>query len=180
MSELLNRIRTVVGEKNVLSGDQLSGRSAGYWRGGELQALALVRPASTEEVSRVLALCNQATQSVVTLGGATGLTDGHKTDSTEIALSLERMTAIDPVNTGSRTITVEAGAILQTVQEAAAQENLMFGLDLGARASCTIGGNICHQRRQQRGESLWHAGGFWVGGCGCVSWWHRGFLPEQL
>ncbi|MBT4888724.1 MAG: FAD-binding oxidoreductase [Rhodospirillales bacterium] len=142
MPELLDQIRAIVGEKNILSGDQLSGRSAGYWRGGDLQALALVRPATTEEVSRILVLCNEASQSVVAVGGATGLAEAHQTDETEIALSLERMTAIEPVDIGSRTITVEAGAILQNVQEAAAEENLMFGLDLGARASCTIGGTI--------------------------------------
>jgi FAD/FMN-containing dehydrogenase len=142
MIGLLEQIRTIVGDNGILIDDKLSGRSAGYLYGGDLLALALVRPASTEEVSKVLALCNENGQNVVAVGGGTSLTDAHKTNPMDIALSLERMTAIASVNMGSRTIHVEVGAVLQNVQEKAMEEDLMFGLDLGSRASCTIGGTI--------------------------------------
>jgi len=72
----------------------------------------------------------------------TGLAGAHDTGPNDIALSLERMAVIENLDTQSRTMTVQGGTILQTVQERAAQANLMFPLDLGARASCTIGGNI--------------------------------------
>ncbi len=142
MAELLDQIKIITGDKGVLIGDAVTGRSAGYWRGGNLQALALVRPRTTEEVSQIMALCHKAGQSVVVVGGATGLAEAHQTGPQDIALTLERMTTIDPVDIASRTICVEAGAILQNVRNAASASDLMFALDLGARASCTIGGNI--------------------------------------
>jgi len=132
----------IVGDSGILTGDAVAGRSAGVWEGGELRALAIVRPKSTEEVSAVLAVCNEVGQSVVPLGGMSGLAGAHITGPDDIGLSLERMTAVEAVDTRSRTMTVQAGAILQNVQDRASDEGLMFALDLGARASCTIGGNI--------------------------------------
>jgi FAD/FMN-containing dehydrogenase len=139
---LLKQIETVVGKAGLLHGDQLAGRSAGIWSGSELEALALVRPASTAEVSAVMKLCHAARQVVVPAGGMTGLAGGHESSSTDIVLSTERMNRIESLDTHSRCMTVQTGVILQTVQEAAADAGLMFALDLGARASCTIGGNI--------------------------------------
>lgn len=155
MNNLLSTLGAIVGGRGILTGDALVGRSAGVWSGGEFQALALVRPGSTEEVSAVLRACNEAKQSVVPVGGMSGLVGAHETGPDDIALSLERMTTIESVDTQSRTMTVQSGAILQAVQERAAAEGLMFPLDLGARASCTIGGNIatnagggaCHSLR---------------------------------
>jgi len=141
-NRLLQQIEAVVGASGILSGKGLAGRSAGIWSGRELKAMALVRPATTDQVSAVMKLCNAAGQSVVPAGGMTGLAGGHKSTAADIVLSSERMNRIESVDAHSRCMTVEAGAILQTVQEAAADAGLMFALDLGARASCTIGGNI--------------------------------------
>ena len=132
-SELLRRIEAIVGAAGILSGNGLAGRSAGIWSGKALQALALVRPKTTAEVSRVMRLCHAAGQSRITL---------DQSSSTDIVLSTERMARIESMDARARTMVVEAGAILQTVQQRAAQDGLMFALDLGARASCTIGGNI--------------------------------------
>ncbi|MCP4392404.1 MAG: FAD-binding oxidoreductase, partial [Gammaproteobacteria bacterium] len=131
-----------VGKAGILSGSGLAGRSAGIWSGGALQALALVRPQTTDEVSRVMQVCHAAEQVVVPAGGMTGLAGGHKSTADDIVLSTERMNRIEAMDARTRTMVVEAGAILQTVQERAQQDGLMFALDLGARASCTIGGNI--------------------------------------
>ena len=105
-------------------------------------AMALVRPANTQEVSDVLKACHQQDQPVVTHGGVTGLVDGDKSTEQDIVLSLERMRAIESVDVTGRTMTVQAGCILQNVHEAARDAGLLYGLDLGARGSCTIGGNI--------------------------------------
>jgi FAD/FMN-containing dehydrogenase len=142
MSELLSRLRAIVGDAGVLSGDDLKGRSAGIWSSEPLRALAVVRPSNTEQVSSVLKICNTAKQSVVPIGGMTGLAGAHESTDKDIVLSTERMNRIESIDTRSRTMVVEAGVILQTVQEKAADNGLMFGLDLGARASCTIGGNV--------------------------------------
>ena len=140
--QLLLQIESVVGAAGLLSGKQLEGRSAGIWSGDELEALALVRPCSTEEVAQVMKLCHAAGQVVVPAGGMTGLAGGHESTNADIVLSTERMNRIESMDARTRCMTVQAGVILQTVQEAAEDAGLMFALDLGARASCTIGGNI--------------------------------------
>lgn len=104
--------------------------------------LALVRPRTTAEVAVALRVCNAFGQPVVTQGGLTGLVGGANALGGEIALSLERMNRILEVDRTSATMTVEAGVPLQVVQEAALDAGFYFPLDLGARGSCTIGGNL--------------------------------------
>ncbi|MGS0743297.1 FAD-binding oxidoreductase [Glaciimonas sp. GG7] len=108
------------------------------------QAIAVVKPGNTAEVAAIVKLCNQFNIPVVPQGGNTGLVLGSVPDSSghAIVLSLSRlnqMRAVDPVN---QTITVEAGCILQRVQEAALAANRLFPLSLAAQGSCTIGGNL--------------------------------------
>jgi len=101
-----------------------------------------VRPAQTEEVSAVLRLCHARSQPVVPQGGRTGLVEGTVTGAGDLILSLERMNRIEHTDPANRTMRVQAGVVLQRAQEEAEQHDLMFPLDLGARGSCTIGGNI--------------------------------------
>lgn len=142
MTTLLQTLQSIVGNTNVLSQREVATRATHFWDPAPMIAKALVRPASTEEVSRVLKCCHQAGQSVVTHGGVTGLVDGEKTTRNDIIISLERMREIESLDVTARTMTVHAGCILQTVHQAASDAGLMYGLDLGARGSCTIGGNI--------------------------------------
>ena len=139
---LLAELEQVVGEAGLLHGDGLAGRSAGIWSNRQLEARALVRPRDTAEVASVLSICHAAGQSVIAAGGMTGLAGGHDSGAEDIVLSTERMNRIEAVDPRARTMVVQAGAILQNVHERAAEDGLMFALDLGARASCTIGGNI--------------------------------------
>ncbi len=100
-----------------------------------------VSPATTDEVSAVMSLCHGAGVAVVPQGGNTGLVGGGVPDG-GIVLSLarlKRIRVIDPVN---YTLTAEAGCILKDVQDAAAAENRLFPLSLGAEGSCRIGGNL--------------------------------------
>ena len=142
MTELIEQLRNIVGDRGLLTGDDVRQRSDSWPAEGGCQAKAIVRPANTGEVSDVLRLCHARGQSVVTHGGLTGLVGGSRTTPDDIVVSLERMTAIEPVDTVNRSVTVEAGAPLQKVQEAAAEAGLLFPLDLGARGSATIGGNL--------------------------------------
>jgi len=139
---LLDQLRGIVGEKGVVTGPALAERASSYWDPSPLVAKALVRPRTTTEVSAVLAACHAARQSVVTHGGLTGCVRGDLVGPDEIVLSLERMTNVEEIDPVGRTVTVQAGAVLQSVQEAVAAEDLYFPLDLGARGSCTIGGNV--------------------------------------
>lgn len=102
----------------------------------------LVRPGSTDEVSRCLALLSRENVSVVTVGGRTGLVDATRAESGQVALSTERLNRLHPVDAERRQVLAGAGAKLEAVQAWASGEGLRFGVDLGARGTCTIGGNV--------------------------------------
>lgn len=142
MPRIVTQLVDLLGEGDVLRGEALATRSAHVWESAPLTALALVRPRSVAALSATLKACHAAGQSVVTHGGLTGLVQGTESTSQDIVVSLERMDAIESIDALGRTITVQAGAVLQNVQHALAEQQLQLGLDLGARGSCTIGGNI--------------------------------------
>lgn len=104
--------------------------------------LALVSPRDTQTVSNVLKLCNEYRIAVVPQGGRTGLAGGAVPVEGCVLLSLRNMNRIEAINAQAGTMIVEAGAILQTIQETARNAGMNFALDLGARGSCQIGGNI--------------------------------------
>jgi FAD/FMN-containing dehydrogenase len=139
--DIVASLRSLIGENAVLDAADTASRGAGVWRPDNLQAAALARPASTEEVAQVLRWCHKNKVSVVTHGGLTGLVRGADAEPNQVILSLERMRAIEEINPQQRTATVEAGVTLQALQEAAEEHHLMFPLDLGARGTATVGGN---------------------------------------
>ena len=106
------------------------------------QASIVLFPKSTEQVAKILSYCSQEKLALVPSGGRTGLAGGAVALAGEVVLSLDKMnkiTNIDPVNLTVRT---EAGVTLQALQEAAKAQDLFFPLDLAAKGSCHIGGNI--------------------------------------
>lgn len=140
MIDLVPQLKDMLGAQGVVVGEEAA--QSGLLPRGRLGVpIAIARPASTKEVSSVLRLCHDAGQPVVPWGGCTGLVEGARADGA-IALSLQRMNHIEEIDADGATMTVEAGCILQTVCEAADAEGLFFPLDLGARGSATIGGNI--------------------------------------
>ena len=113
------------------------------WSGAAGQApVAVLLPATTEQVAAALRACHAAKQPVVVQGGLTGLAGGACPQQQEIAISLQRLAGIEELDTQSMTLTALAGTPLQTLQQAAADAGLYLPLDLGARGSCTIGGNV--------------------------------------
>ncbi|HWA42440.1 MAG TPA: FAD-binding oxidoreductase [Hypericibacter adhaerens] len=108
------------------------------------QALAVVRPRDTGQVSRIVALASEAGISIVPQGGNTGLAGAGvpPSNGNNLVLSLERMNKIRSIDPANYTITVEAGCVLQQVQEAAAKADRLFPLSLSAEGSCRIGGNL--------------------------------------
>lgn len=142
MSELLSKLRELVGAAGVLTGDALAQRTHGFWDGRSIQAQALVLPRSTEEVAAILRLCNAQRQALIPIGGLTNLVGATTGEGHEILLSLARMQAIEALDVAGRTLTVQAGATLEAAQQAAAAADLMVPVDFGARGSCTIGGMI--------------------------------------
>ncbi|WGI26057.1 FAD-binding oxidoreductase [Halomonas alkaliantarctica] len=142
MQITLEALRAIVGPPNVLTGDDVRSRRVDWMTGAPCQAGAIVRPADTDQVAAVMQACYAVQQPVVTHGGLTGLVHGAEASPDELVISLERLTAIEEIDQVGGTLTVQAGAPLQRVQEAAKEVGLQFPLDLGARGSCTIGGNI--------------------------------------
>ncbi len=142
MSALLADIEAVVGDRGLLTGKDVAARQASWLRNEPMRGQAIVRPASTAEASAVLALCHAAGQSVVPLGGNTGLVEGTRSGDDDIVLSLERMKAIESLDAQACTMTVQAGVQLEKAQQAAEAEGFMLALDFGARGSATIGGAV--------------------------------------
>ena len=142
MADVVDTLAGIVGPAGILTGDDVCARQSGWLRPEPVRARAIVRPKNTDEVSAVLRACHDDGQAVVPVGGNTGLVAGTHSSDDEIQLSMECMRAIESIDRQACTMTVQAGAVLQTVQEAAEAEGLMFALDLGARGSATIGGTI--------------------------------------
>jgi len=143
MSTIVESLIKTFGKDSVLTHEEASLRVASNWRHkGNLDCLALLRPKNTNEVSGMLRMCNDVGQPLVPHGGLTNVVGGVITKPNEIALSLERMNVIEEINIQNKTVTVEAGVVLQTLQQSLAENGLLFPLDLGAKGSCMIGGNI--------------------------------------
>lgn len=141
---LLDALRSAVGPAHVLTDGDLTAYERD-WRGRmQGKALAVVRPASTQEVAAVVKACAAAGTAIIPQGGNTGLSVGSTPDAsgTQVVLNLTRMQAIRAVDADNLTITVEAGCILQNLQQAAQQAGFLFPLSLAAEGSCTIGGNL--------------------------------------
>ena len=145
MSDFVEKLRVLVGDKGLITDDAGKHPYLTDWRDNYLgTALAVVRPASTEEVAGVVKLCAAERVAIVPQGGNTGLVGGgmpHE-DGREIVLSLTRMNRILEVDEIGYSMTVEAGVILKTIQETAAAHDRLFPLSLAAEGSCTIGGNL--------------------------------------
>jgi FAD/FMN-containing dehydrogenase len=142
MSDVITALTEKLGAENIFTGDALSERVTSYWNNAPTTALALLKPKSTEQVSQILAICHRYGQAVVTQGGLTNCVASAVATKNEVIISLERMNTIEIIDPQGGTATVQAGVILEKLQDTVAEQNLLFPLDLGARGSCTIGGNV--------------------------------------
>ena len=145
MSDFIQKLAAIVGERGLITDAAGKHPYLTDWRENFLgTALAVVRPASTEEVAGVVRLCAAEKVAIVPQGGNTGLVGGGTPDEAgrEIVLSLNRMNRITDIDPIGYSMTVEAGCILKTIQETAAQHDRLFPLSLAAEGSCTIGGNL--------------------------------------
>lgn len=142
---LADRFAAIVGERNALRSEADIAPYVVEPRGlyGGRTALVL-KPGSTEEVSRILKLATETGTPIVPQGGNTGLVGGQMPDSSgrEVVLSLSRLNRIREIDLYSNTATIEAGVVLQTLQETAAANDRLFPLALGSQGSCQIGGNL--------------------------------------
>ena len=146
--ELLDALRQAIGTAQVLVDGDLSAWEQDWRQRVRGRALAVLRPGSTQELAAVVRLCLQHQQasgvSIVPQGGNTGLVLGSIPDGSgsQVVLSLQRMNRIRAIDPDNLTMTVEAGCVLQSAQQAAAAAGLLLPLSLAAEGSCTIGGNL--------------------------------------
>ena len=142
--ELLNELVQILGQQHVLIGEDAESYLAD-WRGRYSgKAVAVVRPGSVQEVAGVVKWCVANKVPIVPQGGNTGLCGAATPDSsgTALVVSLGRLNRVRGIDTDNDTMVVEAGCILQNVQQAARDADRLFPLSLAAEGSCTIGGNL--------------------------------------
>lgn len=101
-----------------------------------------VRPGSTEELSRCVAFLDTRSVPIVTLGGLTGLVGGTEFDGYAVGISTERLNKVISLDPARRQLLVEGGVTLHEIHEHAEEHGFRYGVDFGARGSCTIGGTI--------------------------------------
>lgn len=142
--QLIEQLRRIAGEHNVLTEGDLTAWEQDWRKRERGKALAVVRPGSTQQVADVVKACAAAGVSIVPQGGNTGLAVGSIPDASgqQVLLSLTRMNAVREIDAANLTVTVEAGCVLQSLQEAARNAGFLFPLSLAAEGSCTIGGNL--------------------------------------
>ena len=139
----LSDLRQLLGQANVLtSPSDLEAYGRDWTRVHQAKPSVILLPASTAEVAAVVTYCQAHKLPIVPSGGRTGLAGAAVATNGEVVLSLSRMTKIEELDEVGQTIRVEAGITTQQVQEAAKQVGLFFPLDLAAKGSCQIGGNI--------------------------------------
>ncbi|MDH4992723.1 FAD-binding oxidoreductase [Aquamicrobium lusatiense] len=144
-SGLVQRFAEIVGARHALTSQQDIApyliEPRGLWHG---RTSLVLRPGSVEEVSRIMRLATETGTPIVPQSGNTGLVGAQVPDAGggQVVLSLSRLNRIREVDLLSNTVTAEAGVILQTLQETAAQAGRLFPLSLAAQGSCQIGGNL--------------------------------------
>ncbi|MES2937632.1 MAG: FAD-binding oxidoreductase [Pseudomonadota bacterium] len=141
---LLQALKTAVGDAHVLVDGDLLAWEQDWRKRPRGKALAVVRPGSTQEVAAVVRACAAAGTPIVPQGGNTGLVGGSTPDTsgTQLVLSLARMNRVRGIDPANLTMAVDAGCVLQALQQAAESAGLLLPLSLAAEGSCTIGGNL--------------------------------------
>jgi FAD/FMN-containing dehydrogenase len=144
-TQAITALEHIIGTKHVISDPSDMASSLTDWRGDyQGKALAVVKPANTSEVSAILQCADALNMAVIPQGGNTSLCGGATPDDqvNNLILSTERLNAIRDIDVAGQTITVESGCILDVIKSTAAEHDLLFPLDLGARGTCRIGGNL--------------------------------------
>ena len=141
--ETLARLKAAAGAKGFSEDPAEIAPHLEEWRSKyKGRSALLLKPATTAEVSALLAICNETGTAVVPQGGNTGLVGGQIAFDGEVVLSLSRLNRIRAIDPAAHTLSVEAGVILAAVQKAADDAGLLFPLSLAAEGSATIGGNL--------------------------------------
>lgn len=139
----INHFKTILSENGIIQDEQDLGIYNEDWMGKYRGSSKLVlKPKTTQQVSDILKYCNQRMLAVVPQGGNTGLVGGSVPVFDEIVVSLTNMNKIKSLDTVSGIFVAEAGVILENADSYLREHGFIFPLDLGAKGSCHIGGNV--------------------------------------
>ncbi len=144
-ASVLQRLSAIVGERGVITDPDLIAPFCISWRDNWQGVVPMVvQPANTQELAEVVKVCSETRTPVVPQGGNTGLTGASQphADGSEVIVSTTRMNKVRSIDLANDTITVEAGCVLQTLQQVAADNDRLLPLSLAAQGSCQIGGNL--------------------------------------
>ena len=141
MEALIKQFISIAGDGGVLRGEDLKFQFNHIWKmDSGLNALCLLYPASASQLSEIMKICYELEQPVVVFGGRSNLVGSTETSRGEVVIAMDKMNGIEEVDSGSRTMTVQAGVILENIQIEAQKNNLFFPLNFGAKGSAQIGG----------------------------------------
>ncbi|MDG2491622.1 MAG: FAD-binding oxidoreductase [Flavobacteriaceae bacterium] len=139
----IKSLTQIVGESNILHSGAEKERFTHIWKTDiPLEAKAVIFPSSTEEVSEIMKYCYGIKQEVIVHGGLSNLVGGTETESNQLVISLDKMNLIEEVDPQSKTITAQAGTILENMIDAAKEKNLLLPMSFGAKGSAHIGGVV--------------------------------------
>jgi len=144
-TDLLGRLEAIVGERGLIVDTREQQPFVNDWRDQwHGRAAAVIRPGNTDEVARVVAVLAQMRVPIVPQGCNTGLCGASipDTSGSQVVVSLGRMNRVREIDAENNTMTVEAGCVLQNLQEVAQSHGRLFPLSLAAEGSCQIGGNL--------------------------------------
>ncbi len=143
-SNLREELRSIVGDRGLVDPSEAGPYQVDWRDAYHGRAAAVVRPANTDEVSRVVKLLAGKRIAIVPQGGNTSLCGGGIPDDSgqQVIVNLSRMNKVREVDAANNTMTVEAGCVLAALQEVAEKHGRLFPLSLGAQGSCEIGGNL--------------------------------------
>lgn len=135
---------SIIGATNVLKDgeDDLQGYNMDFWRTVRGSSKLVLKPGSTQEISEILKYCNERRLAVCPQGGNTGVAGGAIPVFDEIVLSLSRLNKILSIDDITGITSCESGVILENLDAKTREQGLIVPLDLGAKSSCHIGGNV--------------------------------------
>lgn len=145
MQAFIEHLSKILEQRYILTQDEDKAPYLTDWRKRYIgKALAVLLPSTSDEVAAIVKLCTQNQVALVPQGGNTGFCGGATPDDSgkQVVLNLKRMNQIREIDIANQTITIEAGCILQALQEKALEHGFLFPLSLGAEGSCMIGGNL--------------------------------------
>lgn len=141
--EILNELIEIVGKENLLYNGQEKERFTHIWKTDvPLEAVAVIFPTSTEEVSAILKCCSTHHQQVIVHGGLTNLVGATQTHKDQLVMAMDKMNTIEEIDVQTRTLTTQSGVILEQLIDAAAEKDLLLPLSFGAKGSAQIGGVV--------------------------------------